>query len=181
MPSFVGPARLIGSVTLLSRVLGLVRDVLASHYLGAGMVWDAFALANRVPNLFRRLFGEGALTAAFVPAFVTRLEQGRRAEAFLLLRRLATALTLLLSLIIAIGIAISFTFPTDPKSLLEGQYLRIMLPYLALICVGAILGAALNGLRRFFAPAFAPVLANVVSIAALLVFAGLAADRKSVV
>jgi putative peptidoglycan lipid II flippase len=79
--SFVGPARLIAGTTFVSRVLGMARDVLASHFFGAGMVWDAFTIAYRVPNLFRRLFGEGALTAAFVPAFVARIEGGRRDEA----------------------------------------------------------------------------------------------------
>jgi len=186
MPSFVwsgrrvgdvfSSARLISALTLLSRVLGMARDILTSHFLGAGLVWDAFALANRVPNLFRRLFGEGALTAAFVPAFVKRLEAGKRDEAFLLLRRLATALTLLLTAVVGIGIAVTYLFPADGKSRLEGEFLRIMLPYLALICVGAILGAALNGLKHFFAPAFAPVIANVVSIATILAFAGLAAE-----
>ncbi len=176
MPSFVGNARLIGAVTLLSRILGMARDILASHFLGAGLVWDAFALAQRVPNLFRRLFGEGALTSAFVPAFVSRIETDRRNEAFALLRRLATALGLLLAVIVAIGIAITYTFPADQKSRLEAEYLRIMLPYLVLICVGAIYGAALNGLRHFFMPAFAPVIANVVGIGAILLFAGRATE-----
>ena len=166
--SFLASARLIGAATLLSRILGMARDVLASHYFGAGAVWDAFQLAYRVPNLFRRLFGEGALTAAFVPAFVERLETGRRAEAELLFRRLTTALTLLLVALTIVGVAVTWILPGDPQSQRVAEYARIMLPYLPLVCVTAILGGALNGLRHFFAPAIAPVLMNVVLIGAIL-------------
>mgnify|MGYP003411484307 CR=1 FL=1 len=79
--SFVRSAGLVSACTLLSRVLGLLRDTLCSHYFGATMLWDAFSVAFRIPNLFRRLFGEGALTAAFLPAFVERMDGGRPEEA----------------------------------------------------------------------------------------------------
>lgn len=170
-------ARLIGGMTLLSRILGMVRDILTSHFFGAGLVWDAFTTAYRVPNLFRRLFGEGALTAAFVPAFVSRLETGRKEEAFALLRRLATLLALVLGAAAAIGIGASFLLPADSEWQLVGRYGRIMLPYLPLICVAAILGGALNGLRHFFTPAFAPILLNLTWIAAIVAF--VAAPRES--
>ncbi len=170
MPSFVGSARLIGALTLLSRLLGMARDVLSSHFFGAAAVWDAFVIAYRVPNLFRRLFGEGALTAALVPAFVSRLETGRRDEAFLLLRRVATAVGLFLAAVVAVGIGATWLLPRDPKAQMVAEFLRIMLPYLLLICLAAVLGGALNGLRHFFAPAFAPVLLNIVWIAAIVVF-----------
>src|SRR3982751_6266324 len=67
--SFVGHAKLIGALTLVSRVLGLLREVVAGHFLGTGLVASAFTVAFVVPNLFRKLFGEGALSAAFIPLY----------------------------------------------------------------------------------------------------------------
>ncbi|HLF94162.1 MAG TPA: murein biosynthesis integral membrane protein MurJ [Planctomycetota bacterium] len=169
-PSFVRSAGLVSACTFLSRILGFVRDTLCAHFFGATMVWDAFSVAFRIPNLFRRLFGEGALTAAFLPAFVERFDGGKPEEAHALLGRLVTALALLLGLLAAAGIGVSFLLPRDPKTELMAPLLRIMLPYLPLICVAAILGAALNGMRHYFIPAIAPVLLNLVWIAALFLF-----------
>jgi putative peptidoglycan lipid II flippase len=174
MPSFVRSAGLVSACTLLSRILGFARDSVSAYFFGASPLWDAFALAFRIPNLFRRLFGEGALTSAFLPAFVERADGGRAAEAHALLNKLATTLALGLGLLTAV--LIGFTclmpvlWPADAKVALEAPLLRIMLPYLAIICVAALLGAALNGMRHFFAPAFAPVLLNVAWIAALFLF-----------
>jgi len=173
-PSVFQSARVIGLCTLLSRFTGMVRDILSSHYFGAGLFMDAFAIAYRIPNLFRRLFGEGALSAAFLPSFVGRIETGRREEAFALLNRLVTILVATLGGITILGIAFTFGMARlwpDPKTVLVADLLRIMLPYCLLVCAGAILGAALNGLYRFFAPAFAPVLLNAVWIAVLLLVA----------
>ena len=78
--SFIRSAGLISACTLLSRVLGFARDAIASYFFGTSALWDAFALAFRIPNLFRRLFGEGALTSAFLPAFVERLEAAQGCE-----------------------------------------------------------------------------------------------------
>ncbi len=172
--SVLGSARVIALCTLLSRVLGMVRDVLCSHFFGASLVWDAFAIAYRVPNLFRRLFGEGALTAAFVPAFVKLTTEDKKDEAFALLNRLATSLLLLLGGVTVLGIGATYLLPLfwpDEKVRLVAELLRILLPYLPLVCLGALLGAALNSLFKFFAPAFAPVVLNVTWIAALPVFA----------
>ncbi len=168
--SFVRSAGIVSACTFLSRILGFARDTLCAHFFGATMVMDAFSVAFRIPNLFRRLFGEGALTAAFLPAFVERFDGGKPEEAHALLGRLVTALALLLGLIAAAGIGVSFLLPRDPKTELMAPLLRIMLPYLPLICVAAILGAALNGMRHYFIPAIAPVLLNLVWIAALLLF-----------
>ena len=74
-------AGILAALTLLSRVLGLVRDALCAALFGAGVTWDAFSFAFRVPNMLRRLLGEGALSAAFVPIFTRRLECGDSAEA----------------------------------------------------------------------------------------------------
>jgi putative peptidoglycan lipid II flippase len=175
--SFIRSAGLVGACTLLSRVLGLARDTLCSHFFGASMLWDAFSIAFRIPNLFRRLFGEGALSAAFLPVFVEHHDGGRPAEARALLDRLVTVLFLFLALLAAAGIGLTFLLPDDPKTALTAPLLRIMLPYLPLICTAAILGAALNGMRHYFAPAFAPVMLNVVLIGALLVWRGSAAAQ----
>jgi putative peptidoglycan lipid II flippase len=166
--SFIRSASVVSACTLLSRILGFVRDMLCARYFGASALMDAFSVAFRTPNLFRRLFGEGALTAAFLPAFVERYDGGRTDEARALLNRLATALALFLGLLAAAGIAVTYVLPDDPKTALMAPLLRIMLPYLPFICVAAILSAALNGMRHYFAPAFAPVMVNVVLIAALL-------------
>jgi len=167
-PSFIRSASIVSACTLLSRILGFVRDMLCARYFGASTLWDAFSVAFRAPNLFRRLFGEGALTAAFLPAFVDRYDGGRPEEARDLLNRLVTALTIFLGVLAAAGVAVSYLLPADPKTALMAPLLRIMMPYLPLICVAAILSAALNGMRHYFAPAFAPVLVNLVLIAALL-------------
>lgn len=166
--SFIRSAGVVSACTLLSRILGFVRDMLCARYFGASATWDAFSVAFRTPNLFRRLFGEGALTAAFLPPFVERYESGKPDEARALLSRLVTTLAIFLGLLAAAGMAITYVLPADPKTQLMAPLLRIMLPYLPLICVAAILGAALNGMRHYFAPAFAPVVVNVVLIAALL-------------
>ncbi len=170
-PGFVRSAGVVSACTLVSRLLGLARDVLSSHFFGTLPVWDAFVAAFRIPNLFRRLFGEGALTAAFLPAFVERHDSGRLEEAHSLLNKLATALAVFLGLFVALGIGVTYILPRDPKTALMAPLLRIMLPYLAIICVAALLGAALNGMRHYFAPASAPVLLNLAWIAALFAFA----------
>jgi putative peptidoglycan lipid II flippase len=166
--SFIRSAGLVSACTLLSRILGFVRDMLCARYFGASPQWDAFSVAFRAPNLFRRLFGEGALTAAFLPVFVERVDGGKSGEAHALLNRLVTALALFLGLLAAAGVGLTYLLPADPKTALMAPLLRVMLPYLPLICVAAILSAALNGMRSYFAPAFAPVVVNVVLIGALL-------------
>ena len=146
------------------------RDILCAHFFGAGMLWDAFLIAWRIPNLFRRLFGEGALTAAFVPSFVRLLEAGRREEAFALLNRLLTILVLFLGGVTVLGVGLAFALPLvwpDEKMVLVSGLLRILLWYIPLVCCGAILGAALNGLFRFLAPAVAPIVLNVTWLVAL--------------
>ena len=171
MPSFLASARLVGLCTLTSRILGMLRDTLMARSFGAGAEMDAFGIAWMIPNLFRRLFGEGALTAAFVPSFVSRLETGARDDAFALLNRLMTRLIAGLGLLILLGVGLTYLLPLvwhDPKSALIAKLTRVMLPYLVLICGAAILGAALNSLRNFFIPAFAPVVLNLIWLVPLV-------------
>src|SRR3984957_19653275 len=76
--SFLGHAKLIGVLTLASRVLGLGREIVAGHYLGTGLVASAFTVAFTIPNLFRKLFGEGALSAAFIPLYAQAVKREQR-------------------------------------------------------------------------------------------------------
>lgn len=167
----------VGGWTMASRVLGFLRDVLLAALLGAGPVADAFFLANKLPNLFRRLFGEGAFNAAFVPGFTGLLttdgpgaarafaEQAIAVMTFWLLGLTALAEIFMPQLmgVYAAG------FAGDPsKFALVVALGRITFPYMPLICLAALLGGVLNGLDRFAAAAAAPVLYNVASIAALI-------------
>jgi putative peptidoglycan lipid II flippase len=172
----------VGGWTMASRVLGFLRDVLLADLLGAGPVADAFFLANRLPNLFRRLFGEGAFNAAFVPGFTGILatdgpaaarrfaEQAIAVMSFWLL-----GLTLLAEVFMpqVMGVwALGFT--GDPaKFALVVELGRITFPYMPLICLSALLGGVLNGLDRFAAAAAAPVLYNVFSITFMLALPGI--------
>src|ERR1700760_4170331 len=79
--SFVGHAKLIGGLTLISRITGLAREIVAGHYLGTGLVASAFTVAFTVPNLFRKLFGEGALSAAFIPLYAQAVKHDHAEQA----------------------------------------------------------------------------------------------------
>ena len=170
--SFVSHARLIGGITLVSRVLGLGREMVAAAYFGAGPVWSAFTVAFTVPNLFRKLFGEGALSAAFIPLYSRALETGERhAPAFAagsvnLLVVVLTAITLVGELaLLALWLFVDFG---RSDYALAVVLTAIMLPYVVLICGAAFLGGILNVHDRFAAPAAASVLLNLCLIAAIL-------------
>ena len=168
----------VGGWTMASRILGFARDMLIAARLGAGPVADAFFVALKLPNLFRRLFGEGAFNAAFVPAFTGTLAvQGPRV-AQQLAERMASLMTLWLSLLVVLGMlampqlmtVLAPGFRDDPaKFALAVELTRITFPYLVLICLTALVSGVLNGLDRFAAAAAAPVFFNLLSMAALLV------------
>ena len=173
--SFVGHARTIGIVSLCSKFLGLTRDVLTSHFFGAGILWDVFTLAWRIPNLVMALFGEGALEAAFIPSFVERWDSGRALEARELFNRVVTRIFIASFLIVLAAIAVTVVVPrfiTDAKTVLFFDLLRIMLPFLCFFCVSAIMAATLMSLRHFAAPFFLSGVINIVFIAALFLSAG---------
>ncbi|HHT9120475.1 MAG TPA: murein biosynthesis integral membrane protein MurJ, partial [Candidatus Hypogeohydataceae bacterium YC41] len=169
--SFISTARTVSLCTLLSRILGLLRDVLCASFFGTGLVWDAFAVAFRVPNLFRRLFGEGALTAAFVPTFTEYLEKKGNEEAWRLVSVVATVLATLLTLIVLV--VETSLFVTLKSVSLEAKWektlelLAIMFPYSLLICLAALISAVLNCLKHFFMPALSPVILNLCWIGAM--------------
>lgn len=171
-------ARVVSACILLSRILGLARDVLLAGLFGGGWVNDAFVLATLVPNLFRRLFGEGALTASFVPTYADHLAQKPRAEADRFVRSALTILSLFLGTVAGIGMGASAILATtlrDPKAQLVCKLLVVLLPYMPLICLVAVVTGILNVHRHFLLPALSSSILNVFQIAAFFVagwFAG---------
>ena len=179
--AFLGSATLIAGCTMLSRVLGMVRDVLMANYFGAARASDAFLTAWRVPNLFRRLFGEGAASSAMVPTFTASLATRPAEETQRLFSVTATVLFLFLSAITLLieGVVAGLLWWGDflPRTTLLLQYLAVLMPYMVLICMSAFLMAVLNAHKRFFAPAMMPVVLNVVWIAAIYLLTLLVDDR----
>src|SRR3954470_1827337 len=168
----------VGGWTMASRVLGFARDMFIAARLGAGPMADCFFVALKLPNLFRRLFGEGAFNAAFVPAFAGTLAVQGPVVAQQLAERMAALMTLWLSLLVVIGIlampqlmsVLAPGFTDDPaKFRMAIELTRITFPYLLLICLTALVSGVLNGLDRFAAAAAAPIFFNLLSMAALLV------------
>jgi putative peptidoglycan lipid II flippase len=168
----------VGGYTALSRILGFVREILIAYFVGTGMVADAFFVAFRLPNLFRRVFAEGAFNAAFVPLFAGHLEAGGETAAKAFAEQaLAVLLTSLLALTAAAMAAMPWIihvlapgFADDPaKFQLTVELSQITFPYLLFVALAALLGGVLNSLYRFAAAAAAPVLLNIFFIAALAV------------
>ena len=172
----------VGAWTALSRVLGFVRDIAIAARLGAGLEADAFFVALKLPNVFRRLFGEGAFAAAFVPLFAGALagegrEAARRVAEGALAVMIAALAALTLLAIVFMPQAMTVLAPgfvDEPERFgLAVELTRITFPYLLLISVVALLSGVLNGLDRFAAAAAAPVLFNLCLIAGLFAAPGL--------
>ncbi len=167
----------VGGLTLVSRVAGFARDALMAAVLGTGPAADAFFAAFRFPNLFRRLFAEGAFNTAFVPLFSGALEQQGREPALDLASRIMAWLVAMLVVVTILAeifmpqLMVVFVpgFVDEPEKFdLTVLLTRIMFPYLACMSLMAAYGAILNSLGRFFAAAFAPVILNIVNIAAMI-------------
>ncbi|MCZ6637937.1 MAG: murein biosynthesis integral membrane protein MurJ [Alphaproteobacteria bacterium] len=167
----------VGGFTLLSRLAGFLRDILLAAILGAGPAADAFFVAFKFPNLFRRLFAEGAFAAAFVPTYSGLLISAGRDAA----RRFADdALSVMLLALFVFVAAVEILMPyammgiapgflgAPEKFALAVELTRITFPYLLFISLVALMGAVLNAHERFAAAASAPVLLNIVLIAAIL-------------
>lgn len=169
-------AGVVGAATLLSRVFGYVRDMVLASFFGTGMAADAFIAAFRIPNLLRRLFGEGSLSIAFVPVFTEAMVKGDREDG---LRLAVSALKLLfvcLSVVAIIGVvaapaiihAVAPGFSDPPEKMaLTILLTRIMFPYVILIGLVALCMGILNVMGHFAAPALAPVLLNLSMIGAV--------------
>jgi putative peptidoglycan lipid II flippase len=177
-PRLARSAGLIGAATMASRILGLVREQVMAYLFGAGDSVDAFNVAFRIPNLVRDLFAEGAMSAAFVPTFTRYLARDGRDAAWRLGRNVLTALFVVTSLLVVLGIV--FTVPL--ATVLAGDYARtpgkfeltvaltrIMLPFLTLVALAAACMGMLNSLDRYFVPALSPAVFNVASIATTLI------------
>jgi putative peptidoglycan lipid II flippase len=170
----------VGSYTLVSRVLGFIRDILTAAILGAGPVADAFFVAQRLPNLFRSLFAEGAFSAAFVPLATGTLAEGGKAalhafaeEAFAVLFAVLFGFVLIGEVFMpAVMRVIAPGFEANAgKFDLVVTLSRITFPYLLFISLTALQGGLLNTVDRFAAPAATPILLNLFLIAALLLMA----------
>jgi putative peptidoglycan lipid II flippase len=167
----------VGSFTLLSRVVGFIRDVVLSAILGSGAVADAFFVAFKLPNFFRRLFAEGAFSAAFVPLFSRELQDHGRAEAVAFARQAHAALLLVLvpfSIVLMLGMpwVLALLAPgmrdDAPTFAMAVEFGRITFPYLLFISLASLYGGVLNSIDRFAHVAATPVLLNLALIGAVL-------------
>jgi putative peptidoglycan lipid II flippase len=167
-----------GAATMTSRILGLVRDQVLAYFFGAGDAMDAYRIGFKIPNLFRDLFAEGAMSAAFVPTFTRYVAVSGKDAAWRLGSLVINALLVATGILVLLGIV----FATPLVEALAGRYAavtladgtnkldltislaRIMLPTLTLIAVAAAVMGMLNSLRHFFIPALSPAMFNVVTI-----------------
>ena len=167
----------VGSATLLSRVFGYLRDMVFAGVFGAGPIADAFIAAFRIPNLLRRLFGEGSLVISFIPVFAETMQKDGPEEAFDLARSAFRLLSVILVVAAVLGIVaaplitrlVAYGFTASPDQFsLTVSLTRIMFPYLFFIGMVALSMGVLNVLGHFAAPALAPVLLNLAMIGSLL-------------
>ena len=181
MASFLRHFRTVSVLTLASRVLGFVRDAALAHVLGAGQIMDAYSQAFQFPNLLRHLFGEGALSAAFIPVFTDYLESGDRRAAnrfmSLMIALLVTALAAVTLVVIGVLVAARHFTEDLPKWHLIFGLAAVMFPFAVTICLVALLQAALNCCRHFVMPALAPIVLNVFIIGGAVAAALAAADE----
>ncbi len=173
----LGASSSVGGLTLVSRVFGLVRDVVLAQALGAVAAADAFFVAFRIPNFFRRLFAEGSFSIAFVPVLSDYRHNRSRADTLQLLNRTAGALGSVLFMVTLLVVVASPLVTTvfapgfrldSEKFELTAQMIRITFPYLFFISLTGMAGAILNAYDRFAVPAFTPVLLNVCLITGAL-------------
>jgi putative peptidoglycan lipid II flippase len=170
----ISGALTVGAWTLLSRILGFIRDILIAAWLGTGPVAEAFLVAFALPNMFRRFFAEGAFNMAFVPMFSKKLEADDGAEAFARDAFSGLAAFLLLFTVLAIVfmpwlvLAMASGFAADERFGMAVTLGRIVFPYILFISLAALLSGVLNASGRFVAAAAAPVLLNIILIGALL-------------
>ncbi len=172
-------AGIVGSATLVSRIMGYIRDMVMSWAFGTGLAADAFYVAYRIPNLLRELLAEGSMSAAFIPVFTETLTRESRESALHLANAVFARLLVILIVLTGLGmifapyivkaIAWGWKFDADrDKFLLASQLTRIMFPYLLFIGLAALAMGMLNSLRYFLTPALSPVMLNIMTISAVL-------------
>ena len=170
--SFIRSSSIVSAMTFISRILGLIRDFIIARLFGANELTDAFLVAFRIPNFFRRLFAEGAFSQAFLPILAETKVNDNDTEVQLVINHIATKLLSVLMIITLIAVLVSplvififawgFYFKADPYQFhLASDMLRITFPYLLLISLTALSGSILNTYDNFTVPAFTPVLLNI--------------------
>jgi putative peptidoglycan lipid II flippase len=177
---FVWHAKLIGTITFVSRVLGMARESIAANYFGASPAYAAFTFAFTIPNLFRKLLGEGALSAAFIPLYAQAVKHDRTPDGMRPNDFAAASVNMLCAILLALtivgeallGIAVLF-IPMAPDYLLAARLTMIMLPYVLLVCGTAFLGSILQVHHRFAAITATAVVSNVCLIVAMIAAARL--------
>lgn len=169
-----GAVRAVFSVTLLSRLGGLARDVLVGRLFGDTALGSAFSAAFAIPNTFRRLFGEGALSAAFIPVYAGFVKNGEREQsdrlASMTLAALATVTGVLTAVIEVVLLGLVLWLPGDAERVLSLQLVMVMLPFMPLICVVALLAGMLQVHGRFAASSTGPLVLNTFIIVVALFF-----------
>jgi putative peptidoglycan lipid II flippase len=167
----------VGGFTLLSRIVGFIRDIVLSAVLGSGAVADAFFVAFKLPNFFRRLFAEGAFSAAFVPLFSRELQGhgrdaalafARQAHAGLLLVLVPFSLLLMLGMPVVLALLAPGLRDDAPNFAMAVEFGRITFPYLLFISLASLYGGVLNSIDRFAHVAATPILLNLALIATVL-------------
>ncbi len=170
-------AGIVGAATLVSRITGVIRDMVIAAFFGASWMTDAFWVAFRIPNMLRRLLGEGSLTVSFVPVFTEYLQKKTKEEALELAQNAFTILSAILAVVSVLGILLSpFIvgliapgFIAKPEQFALAVFLnRLMFPYIFFIALVALCMGILNSFRHFTAPALSPVMLNIAMIAAAL-------------
>ena len=184
MAPFLKHLRTVSGLTLLSRIAGLARDAALAHVIGAGWIMDAYAMAFRIPNLLRQLLGEGALSAAFIPVFTEHLEKDGREAAN---RFMSLVIGVLVAVLAALTLAADgalltlryFSEPGTKWHLIFGLA-AVLFPFAIMVCLVALLQAALNCRHHFAMPALAPVLLNLFIIGGAIVSGLWLADDRIV-
>lgn len=179
----------VSAPTLLSRVFGFIRDMIQAYYMGTGRRMDAFTIAYTIPNLLRRLTGEGAMTAAFIPVFTQQKKEKSKEELWKFAHYFFFDLSLIMALVTVLGVLFA---PVLVKIIsigfkdIAGKWdltiilTRLMFPYMFLISMAALAMAILNSFHKFFVPAFTPVLFNLSIIILAVIFAGRAREPSYV-
>ena len=179
----------VGGATMASRVLGFVREMLIAATLGSGPIADAFYAAFAFPNLFRRIFAEGAFNSAFIPLFAKEMEAGGNKSARQFAEEILAMLVAILLLLTGLAmLAMPLLVATIVAPMFEGAekiditivMARIMFPYLFCMSLVAMLSGILNSMRRYFLAAFVPVLLNVILVAVILLSRWLESDPRTI-
>ena len=170
---------IIGSLTLVSRILGYVRDLLIARFLGAGLISDAFFVSFKLPNLFRRLFAEGSLNSAFIPVvsgIQSKFGIKKSDEFFSTIFSLLLSFLLILLIICEIFMPVIINliapgFTKNPeKFLLSVDLARLTFPFVVFVCLTSLVGGYLNTLGKFAAMAVTPIILNLTMILTLIYF-----------